>query len=76
MTSGAVTMFAPLLSMMNQMGGGTSFSSGLNTTLPDNPNRNNPAMEQQPVIMKTYVVESELTSSQQKQARLKDLSTL
>jgi len=76
MTSGAVTMFAPLLSMMNQMGGGTSFSSGLNTTLPDNPNRNNPAMEQQSVIMKTYVVESELTSSQQKQARLKDLSTL
>jgi hypothetical protein len=62
--------------MMNQMGGGTSFSSGLNTTLPDNPNRNNPAMEQQSVIMKTYVVESELTSSQQKQARLKDLSTL
>lgn len=76
MTSGAVTMFAPLLSMMNQMGGGTSFTSGLNTTLPDNPNRNNPAMEQQPLIMKTYVVENELTSSQQRQARLKDLSTL
>lgn len=76
MTSGAVTMFAPLLSMMNQMGGGTSFSSNLNTTLPDNPNRTNPSMEQQPLIMKTYVVENELTSSQQRQARLKDLSTL
>lgn len=76
MTSGAVTMFAPLLSMMNQMGGGTSFNSGLNNALPDNPNRANPAMEQQPLIMKTYVVENELTSSQQRQARLKDLSTL
>lgn len=76
MTSGAVTMFAPLLSMMNQMGGGTSFNSGLNATLPDNPNRANPSMEQQPLIMKTYVVENELTSSQQRQARLKDLSTL
>lgn len=76
MTSGAVTMFAPLLSMMNQMGGGTSFATGINTALPDNPNRTNPALQEQPVIMKTYVVESELTSSQQRQARLKDLSTL
>lgn len=76
MTSGAVTMFAPMLSMMNQMGGGTSFSSGLNSALPDNANRANPAMEQQSLIMKTYIVESELTSSQQRQARLKDLSTL
>ena len=76
MTSGAVTMFAPMLSMMNQMGGGTSFSSNLNTTLPDNPNRANPSMEQQPLIMKTYIVENELTSTQQRQARLKDLSTL
>ena len=76
MTAKAVTMFAPMLSMMNQMGGGTAFTSDLQTTLPDNPNRANLAMEQQPVIMKTYVVESELTSSQQKQARLKQLSTL
>jgi hypothetical protein len=76
MTSGAVTMFAPLLSMMNQMGGGTSFSSDLNVTSPDNPTRTNPAMEQQPLIIKTYVVENEMTSSQQRQARLKDLSTL
>lgn len=76
MTSGAVTMFAPLLSMMNQMGGGAAFTSDLNVGLPDNPQVKNPAMEQQPVIMKTYVVESELTSTQQRQARLKDLSTL
>ena len=76
MTSGAVTMFAPMLSMMNQMGGGTSFASGLNVTSPDNPTRTNPAMEQQPLIIKTYVVENEMTSSQQRQARLKDLSTL
>lgn len=76
MTSGAVTMFAPLLSMMNQMGGGTSFSSDISVASADNPNRTNPAMQSQSVIMKTYVVESELTSSQQKQARLKELSTL
>jgi len=76
MTSGAVTMFAPLLSMMNQMGGGTSFSSDISVASSDNPNRTNPAMQSQSVIMKTYVVESELTSSQQKQARLKELSTL
>ena len=76
MTSGSVTMFAPLLSMMNQMGGGTSFASGLNVTSPDNPSRTNPAMEQQPLIIKTYVVENEMTNSQQRQARLKDLSTL
>lgn len=76
MTSGAVTMFAPLLSMMNQMGGGASFSSDLSVASPDNPIRNNPAQEQTPIIMKTYVVERELTTSQEKQARLKELSTL
>jgi len=77
MTRGAVTMFRPLLSMMNQMGGGTSFNSpnGL-VTLPDNPIVQNPSQEQTPVIIKTYVVENELTTSQQKQARLKELSTL
>jgi hypothetical protein len=36
----------------------------------------NPSQEQQPLIVKTYVVENEMTSTQQKQARLKDLSTL
>jgi hypothetical protein len=76
MTRGAVTMFAPMLSMMNQMGGGTSFNKNAMVTLPDNPLVSNPAQEQNPLIMKTYVVENELTSMQQRQARLKDLSTL
>jgi hypothetical protein len=76
MTRGAVTMFAPMLSMMNQMGGGTSFNKNAMVTLPDNPLVTNPAQEQNPLIMKTYVVENELTSMQQRQARLKDLSTL
>lgn len=75
MTRGAVTMFAPLLSAMNQMGGGTSFSN-MNVVRPDNPVLNNPAQEQAPLIVKTYVVENELSSTQAKQARLKDLSTL
>lgn len=75
MTRGAVTMFAPLLSMMNQMGGGVSFSSNMNTARPDMPVVNNPSTDQ-PLIVKTYVVENEMTSTQQKQARLKDLSTL
>ena len=76
MTRGAVTMFAPMLSMMNQMGGGTSFASNAMTTSPDNPRTTNVSQEQNSVIMKTYVVSSEMTSEQEKQARLKDLSTL
>ena len=76
MTRGAVTMFAPMLSMMNQMGGGTSFSRSAMTTSTDNPVVNNPAVQQSPMIVKTYVVSSEMTSEQNKQARLKDLSTL
>jgi hypothetical protein len=75
MTRGAVTMFGPLLSTLNQMGGGTSFSNAL-TTRPDNPILSNPAQEQAPIIVKSYVVENDLTTSQHKQARLKDLSTL
>jgi hypothetical protein len=77
MTRGAVTMFAPLLSALNQAGGGTSFSSGVTGgARPDNPSTQNPALNQQPMIMKTYVVSQELTTYAEKEARLKDLSTL
>ena len=77
MTRGAVTMFAPLLSALNEAGGGTSFSSGATGgSRPDNAARNNPAAAQEPMIMKTYVVSNELTTEAEKQARLKDLSTL
>lgn len=76
MTRGAVTMFAPMLSMMNQMGGGTSFAPSLTTTSYDAPVVSKPSETQSPMIVKTYVVSSELTSEQNKQARLKDLSTL
>ena len=77
MTRGAVTMFGPLLSAINQMGGGTSFGPTASLGIrPDNAATNNPAAEQQPMIMKTYVVSNELTSAAEKQARLKDLSTL
>jgi len=75
MTRGAVTMFAPLLSAMNEMGGGTSFGNQL-FTKPDAPAVNNPQQAQAPVIMKTYVVSNDLTTEQEKQARLKDLSTI
>ena len=75
MTSGAVTMFAPMLSMMNQMGGGTSFAPNALTVRPDNPKTSKPAQEQS-LIVKTYVVENDMTTIQQRQARLKDLSTL
>lgn len=75
MTRGAVTMFQPLLSAMNQMGGGTSFSQGAAGQAGyDNP-RVTETMTQ-PQIIKTYVVSSELTTEAQKQSRLKDLSTL
>jgi len=75
MTRGAVTMFAPMLSAINQMGGGTSFGNQL-FTKPDAPALSNPQQSQSPVIMKTYVVSNELTSESEKLARLKDLSTL
>jgi hypothetical protein len=75
MTRGAVTMFAPLLSTLNQMGGGTSFASGAaGQAKYDNPRTQGNVME--PQVIKTYVVENELTTVQHKQARLKDLSTL
>lgn len=75
MTRGAVTMFAPLLSTLNQMGGGTSFSKGASGQAGyDNPKTQGNISE--PQIIKTYVVENELTTIQHKQARLKDLSTL
>lgn len=79
MTAGAVTAFAPLLSTLNQMGGGTSFSKGAaGMAFYDNPKSSYPSdFVQSPVqVIKTYVVEGELTSQQQKQARLKDLSTI
>jgi hypothetical protein len=76
MTRGAVTMFAPMLSAMNQMGGGTAFNRTALTTSYDNPTLNKPAQSQEPIIMKTYVVSNELTTEAEKQARLKDLSTL
>ena len=76
MTRGAVTMFTPMLSMMNQMGGGTSFINNVGGARPDNPTLKNPALQQEPLILKTYVVSNELTTEAQKQARLKDLSTL
>ena len=75
MTRGAVTMFRPLLSMMNQAGGGTSFTPGaVGAAKFDNPKTDNNPMEQP--IIKTFVVESDLTTMQHKQARLKSLSTL
>ena len=75
MTRGAVTAFRPLLSMMNQMGGGTSFSRGaIGQANFDNPSTNNTPMEQP--IIKTYVVSNELTTDAHRAARLKDLSTL
>lgn len=75
MTRGAVSMFGPLLSTLNQAGGGTSFGSNLNIR-PDAAATSKPAMAQEPMIMKTYVVTNELTTAAEKQARLKDLSTL
>jgi hypothetical protein len=75
MTRGAVTMFGPLLSALNQSGGGVAFGNSMVSSY-DAPARTNPAAEQQPMIMKTYVVSNELTTAAEKQARLKDLSTL
>ena len=75
MTRGAVTMFEPMLSAMNQMGGGTAFGNQM-FTKPDAAAVSKPKEAQEPMIMKTYVVSNELTSESEKLARLKDLSTL
>lgn len=75
MTRGAVTMFQPLLSAMNVMGGGTSFTKGAaGQASYDNPKSE--IINSQPQIIKTYVVSNELTTDAERQARLKDLSTL
>lgn len=76
MTRGAVTAFAPLLSAINQMGGGTSFSQGAVGQAGYDFPEQSVQQVQQAQITKTYVVENELTTIQQRQARLKDLSTL
>lgn len=73
MNAQSTAMFAPLLSMMNQMGGGASFNISAATTTYDKPVDNNRAEQ---AIIKTYVVEGDLTSAQHRQARLKDLSVL
>ena len=75
MTRGAVTAFGPLLSMMNQAGGGTAFGGGFNQGASyDQPKTASPVSS--PMIVKTYVVSNELTTEQEKQAKLKSLSTL
>jgi hypothetical protein len=75
MTRGAVSMFGPLLSMMNQAGGGTNFNKDMMTTANDAPLTKN-GSEESPMILKTYIVSNELTTEVEKQARLKNLSTL
>jgi hypothetical protein len=75
MTRGAVSMFGPLLSMMNQAGGGTNFNKDMMTTANDAPLTKN-GSEESPTILKTYIVSNELTTEVEKQARLKNLSTL
>ena len=74
MTKGAVKSFGSILSMMNQVGGGTSFNNLVGQAPNDYPNSINSPTE--PQIIKTYIVEQDLTSIQEKQARLKSLSTL
>jgi hypothetical protein len=71
MNGASTAMFLPMLEMLNNAGRQTSVPS-LMTTLPDAPESNNKSE----MIVKTYVVESDLTSTQHKQARLKNLSTL
>jgi hypothetical protein len=75
MTRGAVTMFRPLLSALNMAGGGTSFTQGaVGQAKYDAPKSTSPNMDNP--IFKTYVVESELSTMQHRNARLKELSTI
>lgn len=72
MNGASTAMFLPMLEMLNNAGRQTSVPS-LKTTLGDNPEQ---TKDNSQMIVKTYVVENELTSMQQKNARLKNLSTL
>ena len=54
----------------------TGVTFQVNTALPDRPAVAQPSLEQSEMIVKTYVVEKELTDAQHRQARLKNLSTL
>jgi hypothetical protein len=74
MTAGSVTRFAPLLSALNVAGGGKSFAGPNQGAAYDNPKVEK--LNTEPIIVKTYVVSSELTTEQEKQAKLKSLSTL
>lgn len=76
MTRGSVARFGPMLSMMNQLGGGVAFNGETSVSAFDNPTVRQPMAEQSPQIIKSYVVEQELTNSQEQASRLKDLSTL
>lgn len=76
MTRGAVSAFGPMLSMMNQMGGGVAFNANISQSSFDNPKTNNFAKDGEGTIIKTFVVEQELTTAQQRQSRLKELSVL
>jgi len=75
MSRGSVAAFGPLLSMLNQAGGGTSFNMGQHKSY-DNPVSVNGKTQGEPMIIKTYVVSNELTTAQEKQSRLKELSVL
>jgi len=75
MTRGAVTLFRPLLSMLNQAGGGTAFTGGAMGQAPYDAPESNKSIMETPIV-KTYIVENELTTMQERQARLKSLSTL
>jgi hypothetical protein len=69
----STAMFLPFLSAMNQMGGGTAFNSNTMVASNDKPMTKE---VNEPIIMRAYVVENEMTSIQQRQARLKELSVL
>jgi myosin heavy subunit len=69
----STAMFLPLLSAINSMGGGTAFNSNTMVASNDKPMTKE---VNEPIIMRAYVVENEMTSIQQRQARLKELSVL
>ena len=69
----STAMFLPLLSAMNSMGGGTAFNSNTMVASNDKPMTKE---VNEPIIMRAYVVENDMTSIQQRQARLKELSVL
>ncbi len=71
--STSTAMFAPLLSLINELGGGRSFAPNVSSlALANNGNNQVFQSNNQQQVLKAYVVESEISESQRRVKRIED----